>query len=176
MGPEEWLGTVTTDGFLTTVPVDRVDQTGAVARTFVAARARITPQSAAIWEEKHREKSVFVIKTRGTVSCTPEAQKPILAKAGHKLESKFASTAEEARAFMNLIRSREYKTRLTTKSLISLRQQHLNEADLTTVTRNVRVNLDFAFKRQIVSPRDVDGLLTADTAPWQTIEEFEEAR
>src|SRR5829696_5498241 len=110
------------------------------------------------------------------VSCTPEAQKPILAKAGHKLESKFASTAEEARAFMNLIRSREYKTRLTTKSLISLRQQHLNEADLTTVTRNVRVNLDFAFKRQIVSPRDVDGLLTADTAPWQTIEEFEEAR
>ena len=32
------------------------------------------------------------------------------------------------------------------------------------------------FKRQIVNPRDVDGLLTANTAPWQTIEEFEEAR
>ena len=176
MGPDEWLGTVTTDGVLTTVPVDRVDQTGAVARAFVAARARITPQSPAVWEEKHREKSVFVIKTRGTVSCTPGAQKPILAKAGHKLEGKFASTAEEARAFMDLIRSREYKTRLTTKSLISLRQQHLTDADLTTVPRDVRANLDFDFKRQIVNPRDVDGLLTANTTPWQTIEEFEEAR
>ena len=113
MGPDEWLGTVTTDGFLTTVPVDRVDQTGAVARAFVAARARITPQSPAIWEEKHREQSVSVIKTRGTVSCTPEAQKPILAKAGHKLEGKFASPAEEARVFMDLIRSRDYETRLT---------------------------------------------------------------
>ena len=120
--------------------------------------------------------SVFVIKTRGTVSCTPEAQKPILAKAGHKLEAKFASPAEEARAFMDLIRSRDYDTRLTTKSLISLRQQHLTDADLTPVTRNVRANLDFDFKRQIVNSRDVDGLLTADTAPWQTIEEFEEAR
>ena len=170
MGPDEWLGTVTTDGFLTTVPVERVDQTGAVARAFVAARARITPQSPAIWEEKHREKSVFVIKTRGTVSCTPEAQKPILAKAGHKLEGKFASPAEEVRAFMDLIRSRDYETRLPTKSLISLRQQHLTDADLTTVTRDVRANLDFDFKRKIVNPRDVDGLLTADTAPWQTIE------
>src|SRR5829696_6128886 len=102
MGPEEWLGTVTTDGFLTTVPVDRVDQTGAVARTFVAARARITPQSPAIWEEKHREKSVFVFKTRGTVSCTPGAKKPVLAKAGHKLERKFGTPAENARAFMEL--------------------------------------------------------------------------
>ena len=176
MGPDEWLGTVTTDGVLTTVPVDRVDQTGAVARAFAEARTRITPQSPAIWEEKHREKSVFVFKTRGTVSCTPEAPKPILAKAGHKLEGKFASPAEEARAFMDLIRSREYETRLTTKSLISLRQQHLTDADLTTVTRNVRANLDFDFKRQIVNPRDVDGLLTANTAPWQTIEEFEEAR
>ena len=27
-----------------------------------------------------------------------------------------------------------------------------------------------------MNPRDVDGLLTANTAPWQTIEEFEEAR
>ena len=176
MGPDEWLGTVTTDGFLTTVPVERVDQTGVVARAFVAARARITPQNPAIWEEKHREQSVSVIKTRGTVSCTPEAQKPILAKAGHKLEGKFATRAEEARAFMDLIRSRDYDTRLRTKGLISLRQQHLNEADLTTVTRNVRANLDFDFKRKIVNPRDVDGLLTANTTPWQAIEEFEEAR
>jgi hypothetical protein len=170
MGRDEWVGTVTTDGFLTTVPVDRVDQTGAVARAFVEARARITPQSPAIWEEKHREQSVFVPKTRGTVSCTPEAQKPILAKAGHKLEGKFASRADEARAFMDLIRSRNYDTRLTTKPFISLRQQHLTDADLTTVPRDVRVNLDFDFKRQIVNPRDVDGLLTAGTAPWATIE------
>ncbi len=176
MAPDEWIGTVTTDGFLTTVPMERVDQTGAVARAFVEARARITPQSPAIWEEKHREQSVFVPKTRGTVSCTPEAQKPILAKAGHKLEGKFASPAEEVRAFMDLIRSRDYDTRLTTKPLISLRQQHLTNADLTSVTRNVRTNLDFDFKRKIVNPRDVDGLLTAVTAPWSTIEEFEEAR
>ena len=65
MGPDEWLGTVTTDGVLTTVPVDRIEQTGAVARAFAEARTRITPQSPAIWEEKHREQSVSVIKTPG---------------------------------------------------------------------------------------------------------------
>ena len=31
-------------------------------------------------------------------------------------------------------------------------------------------------KRRLVNVRDVDGLITADTAPWRTIDEFEQAR
>ena len=31
-------------------------------------------------------------------------------------------------------------------------------------------------KRKLVKVRNVDGLITADTVPWRTIDEFEQAR
>jgi hypothetical protein len=44
------------------------------------------------------------------------------------------------------------------------------------VTRNVRWNADYDMKRRLVNVRDVDGLITADTTPWPSIDEFERAR
>ncbi len=46
--------TATTDGLLSSVPVEEMDATGPLARAFQAGRARITPGRDAIWEEKHR--------------------------------------------------------------------------------------------------------------------------
>ena len=42
--------------------------------------------------------------------------------------------------------------------------------------RDVRWNADYDMKRNLVKVRNVDGLIAADTLPWRTIDEFEQAR
>jgi hypothetical protein len=60
--------------------------------------------------------------------------------------------------------------------LIALQAQHLADADLVSVTRIVRVNLDFDLKRGPIDVHDDEGLLTAQTIPWDTVGDFEKAR
>ena len=107
---------------------------------------RISPEDPKLWELKHREDRVFVLKTRGTVSCSLHKEKPLLAKAGVRLGEKFDCSADEDSGFWQLVRDRTYETRIERKSLISLRAQHLTDADLVSVIRRVRVNLDFDLK------------------------------
>ena len=47
---------------------------------------------------------------------------------------------------------------------------------MVPVETEVRVNLDYDLKRQPIAPRDIDGLLTAETRPWNTLDQFEKAR
>ena len=174
--PDHWIGSATTDGILSTAAVETVDQSGPIARSFVEARMRISPEDPKLWELKHREDRVFVLKTRGTVSNSLHKEKPLLAKAGVRLGEKFDLFADEVKAFRQLVRDRTYETRIERKSLISLRAQHLTDADLVSVIRRVRVNLDYDFKRKLADVRDDEGLLTAQTEPWETIADFEKAR
>lgn len=44
------------------------------------------------------------------------------------------------------------------------------------MVRDVRWNADFDMKRKLVNVRDVKGLITADTTPWRSIDDFEQAR
>jgi hypothetical protein len=99
-----------------------------------------------------------------------------VAKAGHRLDHAFASSSEEAQALLELALKRDYDTRLSRKSLIGLRAQHLANADMVPVEHKVRVNLDYDLKREPIDPRDDKGLLTAETRPWNTLDEFERAR
>ena len=69
--PGTWVGTATTDGFLSTVGLSDIDQTGPVATAFVAARGRITPGDDTIWEVKHSIPRALVIKTRGVYTVPP---------------------------------------------------------------------------------------------------------
>jgi hypothetical protein len=92
------------------------------------------------------------------------------------LGERFDSLADEASAFLKLVRDRTYETRIERKSLIALRAQHLADADLVSIIRKVRVNLDFDLKRKPTDARDQEGLLTAPTVPWETIADFERAR
>jgi hypothetical protein len=48
-----WVGTATTDGFLSTCKLSDVDLSGPVAKAFRAARERITPGDDTIWEVEH---------------------------------------------------------------------------------------------------------------------------
>jgi len=83
---------VTTDGFLSSIPVEAVDKTGPVAKAFIEARLRITPDNPTIWEEKHRIGRALVTKTRGTISVEPfdvdNPGTPVLARAGYKLDDR----------------------------------------------------------------------------------------
>ena len=173
---DHWIGSVTTDGFLSTAALETIDQSGPLARSFSEARLRISPEDPKLWELKHREDRVLVLKTRGAVSCSSHEKKPLLARAGNRLGERFDSLADEASAFLKLVRDRTYETRIERKSLIALRAQHLADADLVSVIRKVRVNLDFDLKRKPIDARDQEGLLTALTVPWETIADFERAR
>jgi hypothetical protein len=61
--------------------------------------------------------------------------------------------------------------------LTSLRDQHNKGLDLQLdEDREVIWNADPDFKNKPVNIHDVDGLFAADTIPWTTIDEFEDAR
>jgi hypothetical protein len=162
IGSDHWVGSVTTDGFLSTVAPHAIEQTGPVASALAAVRRSITPEKRAIWEVKHTEERVLVLKTRGCVSCSPGSPTPIVAKAGHRLDRAFASASEEAQALLELALKRDYDTRLLRKTLIGLRAQHLANADMVSEKHEVRVNLDYDLKREPIDVRDEEGLLTAE--------------
>ena len=89
---------------------------------------------------------------------------------------KFDLATDEVAAFWKLVRDRTYETRIKQPSLITLRAQHLTDADLVPVIREVRVNLDYDFKRKPIDAHDDEALLTAQTIPWDTVADFEKAR
>jgi hypothetical protein len=60
---------------------------------------------------------------------------------------KFNLPTDEVAAFRKLVCDRTYETRIQQHSLITLRAQHLMDADLIPVNREVRVNLDYDFKQ-----------------------------
>jgi hypothetical protein len=103
-------------------------------------------------------------------------RKPLLARAGCRVGEKFDLPTDEVAAFRKLVCDRTYETRIQQQSLITLRAQHLMDADLIPVNREVRVNLDYDFKRKPIDAHDDGGLLTAQTIPWNTKADFEKAR
>ena len=175
----EVVFSATTDGFLTTLPLQDVDTTGPIARAFSGARMRLTGDPA-LWEPKHVVAGVVVVKTRCTYSRGPvdpnAAGEPVLARGGYRFGSPFTSEWDESRRWIELHRDRDYSTSITSQSLIPLRTQWIEDKDLTPQERTARVNLDFDWKRRVVDPNDVDGVMTGDTAPWETIEQFHAER
>jgi hypothetical protein len=175
-----WVGTCTTDGLLSSCGLNDIDQSGPMATAFRAARERITPGDSVIWEVKHVIPRALVTKTRGTYTVANERCEgsAVLAKAGYMApeQTRMLSTIAQCQEWIELYRARDYNTRMQSKSLTSLRQQHMFGDDLQAVVRDVRWNADYDMKRKLVGVRDVDGLITADTVPWRSIGEFEHAR
>jgi hypothetical protein len=176
-----WVGTATTDGLLIAGGFEDIDQSGPIAQAFRAARQRITPGDDTIWELKHVIPGALVTKTRGSFTVAPEdwdGPSVVLAKAGYMAPEEVwtLSGIEQCQAWIERYHKRDFDTRMQSKSLTSLRTQHLLGVDLQAVEREVRWNADYDMKRRLVNVRDVDGLITADTAPWRGIDEFEQAR
>ena len=173
--PEAIICSVTTDGFLSSMSIDEVCQTGPVARAFEAARRGITPEAPEILETKHVVGRALIVKTRGAITVTPhtiDPGEPVLARAGYKLQDQPPTEWEECPVWVNIHREREWNTFHKSKTLISLRTQWIDDADLVDEPRSTTVNLDFDMKRALVDPADIEGVITAATRPWASIEEF----
>lgn len=177
-----WLGSITTDGFLCDATLEEIDQSGPIAELFREARRRITPENDAIFEYKHQEEGVYLIKTRGVVSISGPDWRPtiplkkpqnrLLAKVSYRSGRHTGNTVDHCAFWMHTIRERTYETLTRVKSFIPAVKQHLSEADLTMEEREARLNLCWDQKRRLVNVRNVDGLITADTAPHETIDDY----
>ena len=75
---DHWIGSVTTDGFLSTAAVETIDQSGPIARSFSEARIRISPDDPKLWELKHQ---------RGSSFCTQDAWRRFVLFAQHETTS-----------------------------------------------------------------------------------------
>ena len=104
------------------------------------------------------------------------AGKPVLARAGFRLDERFEDPWAECAAWVRVHRERTYGTVMKGRPLIDLRTQWLQDADLIEIGRETRLNLDFDMKRALEAPRDVEGVLCANTRPWLTVQTFDKAR
>jgi hypothetical protein len=77
IGSDHWVGSVTTDGFLSTVAPHVIDQTGL---WLTPGGFAVSTPSSPFGSETHR---TCWSSKRGCVSCSPGSPAPIVAKAGH---------------------------------------------------------------------------------------------
>jgi hypothetical protein len=169
----------TTDGFLTNATMEEIDLSGPAATAFGELRSLVSDKPEII-EVKHRVKQVIVTKTRGTISTQSANEndpgKPVLARAGQRLEKRFDDPWEECRAWEELLKTRTFDTMGSHRQFIPLRRQWLDDADLVTFDRSSRINLCFDLKRRPVKVRDEGGIIAFDTEPWHDIDEFTRVR
>ncbi len=182
---------VTTDGILSSVPIEDISVSRPIAIAF-SKRRDVIEGKPEIWEEKHRIGRGLLIKTRGCLTLEPfsdedrERKPPVMARCGHKLENNTRSQFEDFEPierlwkendyWIEVYRTRNYGTFCLRPSLTSLREQCDEDADLVEEATLIRVNFDFDMKREIVEVTDCEGLLCADTRPWRTHADFEKAR
>lgn len=181
---------VTTDGFLTTAEQDQIDLTGEMCQRFKALVDRVAPGTQML-EIKHRALQVFTPRTRGGFTVLADGDEPIvIAKAGHKVvldgdEERrrwLRSPAGESDFMIRLALNRHPGQRLPRETFFSAREQLLNGWDLQMHQNEVRVALEYDFKRMPVNPRmvRVEGYdaehLAFETVPWPTVEAGEQQR
>lgn len=175
--PHVTIFTATTDGWLSTAneAEARAAACGPVAGYFGSLRAMVDPKGdASILEMKHSAEGLLVCKTRGTFTIAPGGPmpKPIIARAGHRLETPFDDPASEAAEWERVFREREFNTSMPRKQFISVREQWYANADLIDIARVNRVNLDYDLKRRPVNVRDHEGLVRFSTEPWPDVDTF----
>ena len=169
----------TTDGILFVGAESDIDTSGPVALAFKRARVAVTGEpDPPIWEVKHRQAQVIPIKTRGTISVVPEGYKGDvhLAKAGARLPPHLKTDVEQTRYAEDLYLRREYDTAYERKDFPSLKRQHDTGCDLVETLVNVRLNWCYDMKNRPVNVTDVNGVISFETRPWRTLDEFEAFR
>jgi hypothetical protein len=166
----------TTDGLLTAARTEEI-ATGPVHEHFSALR-RMVSDDPTVLETKTEINGVLSARTRMAFTTEPgpthtPGSKVVNQKGGARLTDPPADELEHARTWARLYAERTPDTMIDAKHLISIRQQWSEDADLTTIERHARLNMDFDFKRRIEVPFEHNGLLAAgETQPWRTADEF----
>lgn len=181
----------TTDGLL--VGVEKLDLTGTMCRRFQALVDRIAPGTA-MTGLKHLIGQAVAGKTRLQLTgLAIDGQEPVVAKGGIKVPLDSAEGDEEKeralmrpenqnRYMLDLFANRQPGQIIKRASLMSLGEMVLNDWDLQTVDAEVRLNMEYDFKRRPVDARMVriESLgvehLAFATVPWDNAPEGELAR
>lgn len=187
----------TTDGLLTDATPKELQLDGPLCRAFRDLRS-IAFGDDDLLEEKHRVAQVVAMKTRGQITGQRILDRPyVLAKAGIKPD---VPVNEHNDYMLRLFLDRQPGQSHHQHSLVGLQEMWRAERDLVSLSREIRLNLDFDFKRRPCRPRDEHvrvpvlpatsagvgasqslmvmrtcSHLAFDTEPWRTSEEAHQA-
>lgn len=181
----------TTDGLL--VQIDQLDLTGPMCRRFQNLVDRVAPGTG-MTELKHLIGQAVAGKTRLQLTGKViEGQEPVVAKGGVKVlldaadgdeekEKELLTPINQNRFVLDLFVNRFPGQIIKRPSSMSSRDQLPNEWDFQVVDKDMRLSMEFDFKRRPVNPQmieiDSHGVshLAFSTVPWETVEEGELVR
>jgi len=182
------VASVTTDGFLTDAPpevLDCLDLFGfRKAYTYVREEMVNDPT---MWEIKHEAKTLIMITTRGNIGIGKVEDHPLpLAKAGYKPSIEFLERYKNkmSEQLAKLFLTREGKIEMGFYKLPSPKDYIRKNADGLGVFQKKRIEWEYDLKRKPTNLRmesvTIDGEtydhLSFDTEPWETIQDFIDAR
>ena len=163
--PNAIVVSVTTDGFLTDASIEDIDMSGPLSSRFQALCDIADPGSSML-TCKHQVRQLVAMKTRGQLTYKASEGYPIVhARAGVKPPADIPRD-DYNRYMVDLYMNRAPGQKLRRGSLISTRDMWLNESDLVAVESEVRLNLEFDFKRQLITPTMNEGHLLMHSRPW----------
>ncbi|MDH1482929.1 hypothetical protein, partial [Enterobacter cloacae] len=161
---------VTTDGFLTNYPLDKINMSGPLSSRFQSLCDIVDPGSSML-TCKHEVSQLIAMKTRGQLTYRAIQGKPVVhARAGVKPPADIPRS-DYNDYMVDLYLNRLPGQTLSRSTLISTREMWLSESDLVSREQDIRLNLEFDFKRQPVQPAMNEGHLLMFSRPWDNMEE-----
>ena len=161
---------VTTDGFLTNCPLNKINMSGPLSSRFQSLCDIVDPGSSML-TCKHEVSQLIAMKTRGQLTYRAIQGKPVVhARAGVKPPADIPRS-DYNDYMVDLYLNRLPGQTLSRSTLISTREMWLSESDLVSREQDIRLNLEFDFKRQPVQPAMNEGHLLMSSRPWDNMEE-----
>ena len=161
---------VTTDGFLTNCPLNKINMSGPLSSRFQSLCDIVDPGSSML-TCKHEVSQLIAMKTRGQLTYRAIQGKPVVhARAGVKPPADIPRS-DYNDYMVDLYLNRLPGQTLSRSTLISTRELWLSESDLVSREQDIRLNLEFDFKRQPVQPAMNEGHLLMSSRPWDNMEE-----
>lgn len=161
---------VTTDGFLTNCPLNKINMSGPLSSRFQSLCDIVDPGSSML-TCKHEVSRLIAMKTRGQLTYRAIQGKPVVhARAGVKPPADIPRS-DYNDYMVDLYLNRLPGQTLSRSTLISTREMWLSESDLVSREQDIRLNLEFDFKRQPVQPAMNEGHLLMSSRPWDNMEE-----
>lgn len=161
---------VTTDGFLTNCPLNKINMSGPLSSRFQSLCDIVDPGSSML-TCKHEVSQLIAMKTRGQLTYRAIQGKPVVhARAGVKPPADIPRS-DYNDYMVDLYLNRLPGQTLSRSTLISTREMWLSESDLVSREQDIRLNLEFDFKRQPVHPAMNEGHLLMSSRPWDNMEE-----
>ena len=183
------IASVTTDGFLTDAPPEVLEELDLFGfrDAYKHVRNKIVGDPS-MWEIKHKAKTLVMITTRGAfgIGAVDDNSPLPVAKAGYKPEQDFLErfknkvSEELARRFL----TRKGKIKMGFYKLPSPKDYIRRNADGVGVYQKKKIEWEYDLKRKPINLRmetvTIDGEtyehLSFDTVPWDTWEDFNDAR